>query len=71
MKYGQGDFEFMAFCHLLMGVLAYKYSIPLKNLHDFVHCLEILKPMHVACMHIQFQLYVPLDVEHPLSTVSQ
>jgi hypothetical protein len=68
MKYGQGDFEFLAFCHLLVGVFAYKSSIPLGNFHDFVHCLEILSAMHVACMRIQFQLYVPFHVEHPLST---
>ncbi len=52
------------------GVFAYKSSIPLENLHDFVHHLEILRFMHVACMCIQLQLYVPFNVEHPLSTPS-
>jgi hypothetical protein len=48
----------------LVKVPAYKCSIPLGSLHGFVHCLEILKFVHVGCMHTQPQLYVPLDVKH-------
>jgi len=50
-KYGQGGFGFLAFLHFLMEVPVYRCSIPYGNLHGFVHHLEILKLVHVGCMH--------------------
>ncbi len=51
-------------------VPTYKCSTSLRSLHGFVHHLEILKFVHVGCMHTQPWLYVPFNVEHFLFTPS-
>jgi len=61
-------FWILAFLHFLVRVFAYKCSTPSGSLHGLVHHLEILRFMHVGCMHIQLRLYVPLHVKHIFST---
>ncbi len=60
----------LAFLHFLVRVPAYKCSTPSGSFHEFVHRLEILRFMHVGCMHIQPWLYVPFHVKHLFSTPS-
>ncbi len=62
--WSQGGFGFLAFLHFLVKVPTYKCSTPSGSFHGFVHRLEILRFVHVGCMHIELWLYVPLHVEH-------
>jgi hypothetical protein len=54
----------------LVGVLIYKCSIPLENLHGYVHHLKTSKFTHVGYRRIQLWLFVPFHIDQHLSTPS-